>query len=154
MSKGGLTTLDNLQLVMRWENRKKGSKVPGDFPKEKESSAEKRTPATRSQAIKTRPPTTSEILANIADATSLTRKQVASWFDALVAEASINLGRRGPGVFVIPGLLKIEKKKIPARPGRRGVPKPFKPGELMDLPARPAHYEIDIQPLKTLKDMV
>jgi len=31
--------------------------------------------------------------------------------------------------------VKIEKKLVPAR---KGVPNPFKPGELMDRPAKPA----------------
>ena len=101
-----------------------------------------------------KPPTKTEILTNIANATDLTKKQVAAVFDALAAEIKRNLGSRGPGAFAIPGLLKIEKKRVPARPAKKGVPNPFRPGELMDVAARPAFNKVKVRPLKTLKDMV
>jgi len=101
-----------------------------------------------------KPPTKTEILANIADATDLSKKQVAAVFDALQAEIKKSLGPRGAGVFSVPGLLKIEKKKIPARPAKKGVPNPFRPGELMDVAARPASNKVKVRPLKNLKDMV
>ncbi len=101
-----------------------------------------------------KPPTKTEILTSIAEATDLTKKDVAAVFDALAAEIKRNLGGRGPGVFAIPGLLKIEKKKVPARPAKFGVPNPFKPGELMDVAARKAFHKVKVRPLKNLKDMV
>ena len=56
-------------------------------------------------------------------------------------------------MIAIPGLVKIEKKRIPARPAQRGVPNPFKPGELMDRPAKPASNKVKVRALKLLKDM-
>ncbi len=106
------------------------------------------------KAIKTKkPPTKTEILTNIAAATDLTKKQVAAVLDALAEQIKKSLGSRGPGAFAIPGLLKIEKKKVPARKARKGVPNPFKPGELMDVSARPAYSKVKVRPLKNLKDM-
>jgi len=106
------------------------------------------------KAVKaTKPPTKTEILTNIAAATDLTKQQVASVLDALAAEIKKSLSSRGPGAFAIPGLLKIEKKKVPARKARKGVPNPFKPGELMDVAARPAYNKVKVRPLKNLKDM-
>ncbi len=99
-------------------------------------------------------PTKTEIFNSIANATDLTRKQVAAVMDALAAEIKRSLGPRGPGVFAIPGLLKIEKKRIPARPAKKDVPNPFRPGELMDVAARPASNKVKVRPLKSLKDMV
>ena len=99
-------------------------------------------------------PSKSEVLNNIAQACELSRKQVAAVFDALLNEVQNNLSTRGPGVFAIPGLVKIEKKKVPARPARKGVPNPFKPGELMDVAAKPASTKIKVRPLKNLKSMV
>jgi nucleoid DNA-binding protein len=99
-------------------------------------------------------PTKTEVFTNIANATGLTKKQVADVFDALVAEIKKNLGSRGPGLFAIPGLIKVEKRKVPARPAKKGVPNPFKPGELMDVPAKPASTKIKVRALKSLKDMV
>ena len=95
-----------------------------------------------------------EILNNLASATDLSKKQVAAVLEALAAEIKKNLGSRGPGAFTIPGLLKIEKKKVPARPAKKGVPNPFRPGELMDVAARPAYNKVKVRPLKNLKDMV
>ena len=101
----------------------------------------------------TKAPTKTEILNNIAAATDLSKKDVAAVLDALTAEIKKSLGARGPGFFALPGLVKIEKKKVPARKAKKGVPNPFKPGELMDVAAKPASSKIKVRPLKTLKDM-
>ena len=101
-----------------------------------------------------KPLTKTEILTNIAAATGLTKKEIASVLDALSGEIKKSLSSRGVGSFALPGLLKIEKKKVPARPAKKGVPNPFKPGELMDVAARPAYSKVKVRPLKTLKDMV
>jgi nucleoid DNA-binding protein len=101
-----------------------------------------------------KPLTKSEILNAIAAETELTRKQVNAVFEALSGQIKKSLGNRGPGVFAIPGLVKIEKKKVPARPARKGVPNPFKPGEMMDIAAKPASTKIKVRALKSLKDMV
>ena len=101
-----------------------------------------------------KPLTKTEILNRIAEATDLTKKDVAAVLDALSGEIKKSLGTRGAGPFTIPGLIKIEKKKVPARPARKGVPNPFKPGELMDVAAKPASKKVKVRPLKNLKDMV
>jgi hypothetical protein len=99
-------------------------------------------------------PSKSEVTNSIAEATGLTKKQVTSVLEALHAEIKKNLGAKGPGVFAIPGLVKIEKKKIPAKAAKKGVPNPFKPGELMDVAAKPASTKVKVRPLKSLKDLV
>ena len=76
-------------------------------------------------------PTKGAVLGAIADETGLKRAQVAAVFTSLTGQIKKNLGGKGPGVFAVPGLVKIEKKKIPARPAKKGVPNPFKPGELI-----------------------
>ena len=98
-------------------------------------------------------PSKSEILNNIAASTGLARKDVGAVIDALSGEIKKALSNRGPGMFAIPGLVKIEKKKVPARPARKGVPNPFKPGELMDVAAKKASTKIKVRPLKNLKEM-
>jgi nucleoid DNA-binding protein len=98
-------------------------------------------------------PSKTEILASIAEATSLSKKQVAAVFEALADEIKKSLGSRGAGLFAIPGLVKIERKKVPARKAKKGVPNPFKPGELMDVPAKPATTKVKVRALKNLKDM-
>lgn len=96
-------------------------------------------------------PSKSEIFANIAETTGLSKKQVSSVFDALCGEVGKALGKKGPGLFAIPGLCKIVRKMKPAQPARKGV---MVLGQLRDLPAKPASVAVRVRPLKALKDMV
>ncbi len=89
----------------------------------------------------------------IAENTGLTKKQVASVVNELADQIERHIKKRGAGVFTLPGLLKIKTVKKPARPARKGVPNPFKPGELMDVAAKPASVRVKITPLKRVKDM-
>ncbi|MCL6501468.1 MAG: HU family DNA-binding protein [Pirellulales bacterium] len=105
-------------------------------------------------AAQKKPLTKSQIFTNIAEATGLTRKQVAGVFDALTEEIRKAMSSRGPGVFQVPGLIKVVKKYVPARKAQKNVPNPFKPGEFMDRPAKPASYTVKVRALKALKSMV
>ena len=100
-----------------------------------------------------KPPTKSEIYAKIVEDTGLTRKDVAAVFDSLNGQIKKNLGGRGgPGLFTVPGLLKMRVVKRPARKARKGV-NPFT-GEEMMFKAKPASKVVKVTPLKALKDMV
>ena len=99
-----------------------------------------------------KPPTKTEVFSNIADSTELTKKEVAAVFDALQEEIRKALSRNGAGAFSIPGLVKITKKKVPARPPQKNWKNPFT-GELQDRPAKPASTKIQVRALKNLKDM-
>jgi len=104
-------------------------------------------------ATKTKKPLTkTQIAANIAEATGLTKKDVTAVFDALAGEIKRALAPRGPGVFTIPGLIKITKKRVKARPA--GVRKNPFTGEMKEYPAKPAHNTVRVRALKKLKDMV
>jgi len=89
----------------------------------------------------------------IAENTGLTKKQVALVINELGDQIERHIKRRAVGIFTLPGLLKIKTVKKPARPARKGVPNPFKPGELMDVAAKPASVRVKITPLKKVKDM-
>ena len=102
-------------------------------------------------AASAKPATKSEILSNIADATELSRKQVASVFDALSGQIKAAVGKKGPGVFALPGLLKIVVVNKPATPQRTGI-NPFTKQEQV-FAAKPARRVIKVRPLKALKDM-
>ena len=100
-----------------------------------------------------KPPTKSEIYAKIVEDPGLTRKDVAAVFDSLNAQIKNNLGGRGaPGLFTVPGLLKMRVVKKPARKARKGV-NPFT-GEEMMFKAMPATKVVKVTALKGLKDMV
>jgi len=87
----------------------------------------------------------------IAASTELSRKQVASVFEALSGLIATNLGRKGPGMFVVPGLLKIMVIQKPATKAHKGI-NPFTKEEVM-FKAKPARKVIKMRPLKALKDM-
>lgn len=94
-----------------------------------------------------------QILNEIATATGLTRKQVSDVMGELDTLVSRHIRKRGAGAFTLPGLLKITTVKKPARRARKGVPNPFRPGETMDVAAKPAQTVVKVRPLKRLKDM-
>ena len=94
--------------------------------------------------------TKSEVLAHIAEATELSRKQVASVFDALSNEIKSALSKKGSGVFAVPGLMKIVVINKPATPKRKGI-NPFTKLEQW-FAAKPATVRVKVRPLKKLKD--
>lgn len=97
--------------------------------------------------------TKTAILSEIATNTGLSRKQVGAVMDELESVIDRHIKKRGPGEFSLPGLLKIKTVKKPAQRARKGVPNPFKPGETMDVPAKPASVRVKVTPLKKLKEM-
>lgn len=112
--------------------------------------AVKKKTATASAVAK--PPTKSEILNHIAGETGLSRKEVGAVFDSLSGMIAKNLKGRGPGMFSVPGLMKIKVVKKPATKARKGI-NPFT-GEETVFKAKPARKVVKVQPLKALKDMV
>ena len=105
---------------------------------------------TKSASAKAR--TKSQVMGVIADETGLTKREVSSVFEAMSGIIKKDLGRRGPGVFTVPGLMKIRLKRKPATKARRGV-NPFT-GEEMQFKAKSARNVVRITALKALKDMV
>jgi nucleoid DNA-binding protein len=97
--------------------------------------------------------TKTQMLNQISEETELSRKQVASVFDSLEGIINGHIKKNGCGEFTLPGLLKIKTRKIPARKAKKNVPNPFRPGELMDVAAKPATIRVKILPLKKVKDM-
>jgi len=97
-------------------------------------------------------PTKTQIIASISESTGVSKKEVTAVFDALKDEIEKSM-KSASGVFTIPGLIKIEKKRVKARPAKKGVTNPFT-GELYDQPAKPAHNKVAVRALKTLKEMV
>ncbi len=97
--------------------------------------------------------TKSSIYQELATSSNLTKKQVSEFFDALAALIKRELGKKGPGVFNVPGLLQLKIKRMPATKARKG-PNPFKPGEMMEFKARAARNVVKSRALKNLKDMI
>ncbi len=99
-----------------------------------------------------KPRTKTQLYAAIADDTGLAKKEVASVFESLEGIIKKDLGRRGPGIVSLPGLLKVRKVRKPARKARKGI-NPFT-GEEMMFAAKKAHNTVRVTALKKLKDMV
>lgn len=95
----------------------------------------------------------SETYQTLAERTGLSRKQVAAVFEGLAELLVEDLGKKGPGVFTLPGLLKIKRIQKPATKART-APNPFKPGEMMTVKAKPARNVVKALALKNLKEMV
>ena len=106
---------------------------------------------TTSTGIKAR--TKSQIFSDLAESTGLTKKEVASVFDEMGKLIKKDLGTRGPGVFTVPGLMKIKKRAVPRKPARKNVWVPLLK-EFRDIPAKPARKTVKVLPLKALKEMV
>jgi nucleoid DNA-binding protein len=99
-----------------------------------------------------KPFTKSETYAYLAHATGLSRKQVASIFENLAGLIGKSLGKKGPGIYVVPGLMKVKVVRKPATKEREGI-NPFT-GEKTIFKAKPARNVVKVQALKGLKDMV
>ncbi len=113
----------------------------------KKAKAKKKTTA---KAAK-KPTTKSESLTYIADKTGLAKKEVGSVFDSLATLIKRDL-KRGPGVYTVPGLMKVKVVRKPATKARKGV-NPFT-GEEMMFKAKPARNVVKVLALKGLKEMV
>jgi nucleoid DNA-binding protein len=98
--------------------------------------------------------TKSELMAAISEASEVSKKEVAAVLDALGAEIKKSLSSKGAGAITIPGLIKIVKQKVDAKPARKNVPDPFNKGQFRDYPAKPATTKVKVRALKTLKEWV
>jgi nucleoid DNA-binding protein len=103
-------------------------------------------------AIK-KPLNKSQLLEEIAGSAGVGKKDVGAVLDALGDLIGRHIQKGAAGQFTLPGLLKVKAVKRPAQPARKGVPNPFKPGETMNIPAKPASVRVRVLPLKKLKGM-
>jgi nucleoid DNA-binding protein len=99
-----------------------------------------------------KPRTKSEVYGTIAEQCGLQRKQVAQVFDTLGTILASDLGKRGPGVVNVGGLLKVKVRTRPARKAGKAK-NPFT-GEMMSVAARPAQRVPKVTALKALKELV
>ena len=112
-----------------------------------------RKPAARKTPAVQKKYTKAEILSEISANANVSKKEVATVLDELAIVIERHIKKRAVGEFTLPGILKIKSVVRPARPERKGVPNPFRPGELMDIPRKPATTRVKVLPLKKLKEM-
>lgn len=98
------------------------------------------------------PLTKSGVIKTIAEVSAVNKRDVVNVLDCLTQVIEGHVKSRGPGIFVMPGLMKIVVVKKPARAARKGI-NPFTGEEIM-IKARPAYKTVKIKALKKLKAMV
>ena len=98
------------------------------------------------------PYTKAKLIAAISEDTGLARKEVASVFESLGDFMHRHLKKRSCGTFTLPGLAKftVRVKKATRAHSR---PNPFKPGEMMQVAAKPARRLVKVRVLKGIKNM-
>jgi nucleoid DNA-binding protein len=99
-----------------------------------------------------KPMSKTEVLNTLAERTELGRKDVNKVLEELRDLIGEQLSKRGPGVFNVPGLMKIAVQRKPATKERKGI-NPFTKEETI-FKAKPARNVVRIRPLKGLKEMV
>src|SRR5271166_5187125 len=83
-----------------------------------------------------KPATKGEVFTKLAAKSGLTKKQVSTVFDALTEMIGSELGKKGPGLFQIPGLLKLKVVRKEATKAKQGI-NPFTK-QVMMYKAKPA----------------
>ena len=76
---------------------------------------------------KVKPATKSAMFQELSTRTELTRKQITTVFDELAKYINQEIGKKGPGIFTLPGLLKVKRVEKPATKARLSVTR--KPGK-------------------------
>ena len=122
----------------------------------KKKPAAKKTAAKKAVAKKAGAPvkarySKSQIVNEIATNTDLGKKQVNEVLEELTSLIERHITSRGCGEFVLPGLLKVTTRKVPARKAKKGI-NPFTKEPMM-IKARPASVKVTARPLKKLKEM-
>jgi nucleoid DNA-binding protein len=96
--------------------------------------------------------TKAKLVTYIAGESGLTKQQVEKVFDSLHDTIKKMLGKKGPGEFTIPKVVKlkvIQKKGTKARMGRNPAT-----GEPIKIPAKRTHKVVKATVLKATKDIV
>ena len=101
-------------------------------------------------AKKPKPKSKTEVINELAEATQLSKKDIANVFTHLSDLIGKEIGKKGPGIFNVPGLVKIYVVRKPAKKAETKK-NPFKPGEMMTTKAQPAKNVVKVRALKILR---
>lgn len=129
--------------------KKRTTKKSSSKTTAKKAGAKAKAPAKVSASKEVR--TKSQIFSTISDQTGVSKKEVSQVFEVMQAMIGADL-KSGSGEFRVPGMFKITKKRIPAKPKRKGI-NPFTKQEQW-FEAKPARNVVKVRPLKGLKEMV
>lgn len=96
-----------------------------------------------------KPMSKTEVLKELAGKTGLEPKQVGSVFQALEELILEQLSNKGPGVFVLPNLVKL---KVVVKPATKAGTKSVA-GRMVEVKAKPSTVKVKPVLLKGLKDL-
>jgi DNA-binding protein HU-beta len=96
--------------------------------------------------------TKAQVISELSELAELDKKSVSRVFEKLQELIKKQLGSRGPGEFVIPGLLKLKSVKKPATKDREGI-NPFTKEKTV-FKGKPASKKVRATALKALKDLI
>ena len=94
--------------------------------------------------------TKSALIGILAAENDITRAQAAGVFASLENALLGSVHPKGAGTFILPGLMKVTLRKVPARKAGTLVRNPGT-GEMMKAAAKPASVRVKVRPLKKLK---
>ncbi len=98
--------------------------------------------------------TKAQFVTKLMEHADLSRPQAVATLEAMTNIIVENLGKKGPGVLTLPGLLKLKAKRVPAVKGGKEVDNRFKPGEKTLTKDKPAHTKVSARALKGLKELL
>lgn len=90
----------------------------------------------------------SDFFEAIAKESGFSKADVKKFYAAFEKIVTKNLAKKGPGVLIIPGIVKLTARKKPATKGGETKPNPFKPGEMMVTKPKPASVKLVARGLK------
>ncbi len=106
----------------------------------------------KAAADKPKPMSKSEIVSSLAESTGLVKKDVLAVLEGIEGLISHSLGKKGPGVFALPGLLKIQVTLKKATPAKEGINP--RDGSKIMIKAKPARKVVKVRALKKLKEFI
>ena len=121
--------------------------------------AKKKSPAKKTAKAKAAPAvvrpvkevlTKSALVSLIAEQNELTRKQASEVLATIESALLGSVHPKGAGEFILPGLMKVTLRKIPARKAGTLIRNPAT-GEMMKAAAKPASVRVKIRALSKLK---
>jgi len=93
--------------------------------------------------------TKSELFAQLAEESGVSKVEVKKFYEALNSIIVKNLGKKGPGVLTLPGLMKLRAVKKPAVKGGKQVLNRFT-GQMVTTKDKPASTAVRARALKQL----
>jgi len=96
--------------------------------------------------------TKAEIFEALAKETGKTKAEVKAFFTALEGLVTKQLGKKGPGMITLPGMVKLTAIKKPASKGGEKKANPFKPGEFIVTKPKPASVKVRARALKAFSE--